>query len=119
MKVQIKNIPLSFVNCYAQDGALEIVNGAMAGMTVKSMSSYWANWAGQFGAKVVVIYPTPVFYLGGRSAELDKISRRTHLASFQFRITQRIRDTYQTPPTWTITLRENWSLQRVRSGKGS
>ena len=44
-------------------GNYEVINAAVAGMTVRSMIPYWEHWASQFHPHLVVIYPTPLFYL--------------------------------------------------------
>jgi lysophospholipase L1-like esterase len=42
---------------------LEVVNGAMAGITVKRMLPYWKKWLSRFHPHVVLIYPSPLLYL--------------------------------------------------------
>lgn len=42
---------------------IEVVNAAMAGLTVHSQLPYWERWAAQFRPQVVLLYPSPLFYL--------------------------------------------------------
>ncbi|MFO0865100.1 MAG: hypothetical protein U0744_10695 [Gemmataceae bacterium] len=42
---------------------VEVVNAAMAGMSLASMKSYWERWASRAEPNVVLIYPSPMFYL--------------------------------------------------------
>ena len=42
---------------------VEIVNAGMAGMALPTLLQYWRSWAGGFGAKLVLVYPSPHFYL--------------------------------------------------------
>jgi lysophospholipase L1-like esterase len=44
-------------------GTVEVVNVAMAGLSVRSMVPYWHKWLARLKADVVVIYPSPLFYL--------------------------------------------------------
>jgi|SRR6185503_10158577 len=42
----------------------EIINAALAGMTVRSMSGYWEYWVASFRPDIVIIYPSTHLYLG-------------------------------------------------------
>jgi lysophospholipase L1-like esterase len=44
-------------------GRVEVINAAMAGISVRSMLPYWHKWLLQFHPDVVLIYPSPLFYL--------------------------------------------------------
>jgi hypothetical protein len=44
-------------------GCYEVVNASLFGLTLPDITRLWENWAGKFGARTVVIYPTPAFYL--------------------------------------------------------
>lgn len=48
-------------------GCFEVVNTAMVGLTVRSMHGLWDRWLARFAPDIVVIYPTPAFYLAARS----------------------------------------------------
>lgn len=43
--------------------ASEVINAAMAGMTVHSQLPYWEQWACRFQPRIVLLYPSPLFYL--------------------------------------------------------
>jgi bacterioferritin len=45
------------------EGAFEVINAALPGMTVRSMKPYWDAWVARFAPHVVIIYPSPLFYL--------------------------------------------------------
>ena len=67
-------------------GCFEIVNAAMAGITLPTMKGYWNSWASRFGAQVVLIYPSPIFYLdekapGTHNSVRRRQSRSLHRAS--------------------------------------
>jgi hypothetical protein len=42
---------------------IEVVNAALPGITVGTLRQYWDNWVSQFGAKVVIIYPSTHLYV--------------------------------------------------------
>jgi lysophospholipase L1-like esterase len=44
-------------------GKVEVINGAMAGISVRSMVPYWRKWLARLRPDVVVIYPSPLFYV--------------------------------------------------------
>jgi lysophospholipase L1-like esterase len=44
-------------------GHIEIVNAAIAGMALPTMTQFWDAWASRFDPTIVVIYPSPQFYL--------------------------------------------------------
>jgi lysophospholipase L1-like esterase len=44
-------------------GCYEVVNASLFGLTLPDITRLWENWARRFGARTVVIYPTPAFYL--------------------------------------------------------
>ena len=46
-----------------QHGCYEVVNTAVAGLTVKGLIQLWKGWVSRFSPDIVVIYPTPGFYL--------------------------------------------------------
>jgi hypothetical protein len=47
----------------AKSGCFEVVNAAVVGMELASMRRYWEHWASNFHPNVVIIYPSPHFYL--------------------------------------------------------
>lgn len=54
-------------------GKYEVINAALTGLTLDSTLSYWEDWVSRFCPAVVVIYPSPLFYLSdlapGRRSE--------------------------------------------------
>lgn len=45
------------------DSCVEILNTAIAGMTLPSITDYWNRWLKRFKPDDVLIYPSPLFYL--------------------------------------------------------
>jgi lysophospholipase L1-like esterase len=58
-----KELSAQLAGLLGDKGHDEVVNAAIAGMTVRGMIPYWQKWAAQFRPDVVVIYPSPLFYL--------------------------------------------------------
>lgn len=47
----------------ANTGCFEVINAAVVGMELASMRRYWESWASRFRPEIVIIYPSPHFYL--------------------------------------------------------
>jgi hypothetical protein len=58
-----KEVPAKLASALNQGGCYEVVNAAMPGMTVKTMVHYWEAWCARFRPSIVVVYPSPLFYL--------------------------------------------------------
>ncbi|MCS7045231.1 MAG: hypothetical protein NZO58_02625 [Gemmataceae bacterium] len=94
----------------------EVVNAAMAGITVKSMAPYWDHWVSRFGAKRVVVYPSPLFYLDVEAPALPT-DPKVPPASFQLRLVERVKDVYRGLPSWMKAWREDWVIRRQLAGR--
>ena len=57
-------------------GCYEVVNAALPGLTVPAITALWNNWASHFGARIVLVYASPAFYLGDRPPQYPR-TRRT------------------------------------------
>jgi lysophospholipase L1-like esterase len=85
------------------EGKFEVINAALPGMTVRSMKPYWDAWVRRFAPHVVIIYPSPLFYLnmGGparaSSAKEPVQQARGADCSLQPRIMERIKDVFEYP----------------------
>ena len=58
-----KEYPAQLEATLDRHGCYEVLNAAVAGLTVRGLERLWTGWGSQFGARVVVVYPTPGFYL--------------------------------------------------------
>jgi hypothetical protein len=54
----------------ASRGCVEVVNAAVVGMGLGSMKPYWTHWVERLRPDVVLIYPSPEFYLGNAAAHV-------------------------------------------------
>lgn len=96
----------------------EVVNAALAGITLKSMIPYWDHWAGEFQAQTVIIYPSPLFYLDNEPPALPKNpTAKNGPAPWRPRVQERVRDVYRTLPQWVKKWREDWVLRGETEGR--
>jgi hypothetical protein len=49
-------------------GCVDVVNAAVVGISLRSMQTYWTYWVARLRPDVVLIYPTPLHYLGKTAA---------------------------------------------------
>lgn len=59
-----KEFPAQLRDSLKTLGCFEVVNAGIPGMTTKSIVRFWNLYANRFGAQIVMIYPSPAFYLG-------------------------------------------------------
>ena len=55
--------PAQLGRLLSKNGCFEVINAAIVGMELASMRRYWETWASRFRPDLVVIYPSPHFYL--------------------------------------------------------
>lgn len=53
-------------------GCFEVLNGAVPGMTLRTLITYWKNWGSRFSPAIVAIYPTPAFYLANNPPDYPR-----------------------------------------------
>lgn len=58
--------PAQLQRLLAKDGCYEVVNAAIVGFSVPALTQLWNSWVSRFRPDVVVVYPSPVFYLADR-----------------------------------------------------
>lgn len=58
-----KEFPAQLAHLLDRLGSYEVVNAAVPGLTLRTMTPYWERWAAQFRPDIVVVYPSPLFYL--------------------------------------------------------
>jgi hypothetical protein len=59
-----KEYPAQLADSLSRRGCYEVINAAIAGMSVPAQIQLWDKWVAQFQPSIVVIYVPPVFYLG-------------------------------------------------------
>ena len=55
-------------------GCFEVVNAAMVGFTEAAQTQLWNNWDVRFRPAVVMIYPSPAFYLADRPPDYPNVA---------------------------------------------
>jgi hypothetical protein len=79
----------------ARHGCFEVQNAAVSGLDLCRMTTLWTNWAAKWSAQVVVVYPTPYFYVSPDAPEYP---------------TEPLRPAGK-PPWWTPRLAQRWHDQ--------
>lgn len=98
---------------------VEVVNAAVAGMTLPTLTDYWTHWVKRFGPDVVLIYPSPQFYLDNEppKAVTPKPESETRRAApFHSRLYERFRDTAK-QSDMIKSLRVHYLLAKETAGK--
>ena len=97
---------------------VEVLNAAMAGMSLASMKPYWEQWASKAEPQYVLIYPSPMLYLSDKApkaptsdapASPDPISMMDRI-----RVAPRIRDVLR-QAEWLKPLRRSYVRWKTRS----
>lgn len=61
----------------AARGCIEVVNTAVIGMMLAGMRPYWSHWVARLHPDVVIIYPSPLFYLASSEAPAPATGTKT------------------------------------------
>jgi len=64
-----REFPAQLQDSLAGRGCYEVVNAALAGLGIRGITALWNAWASRFRPGVVLIYPTPMFYLSDREPQ--------------------------------------------------
>lgn len=117
-----KEYPAQLAALVQGDG-IEVVNAALAGISLPTMTRYWDAWASRFRPAVVLIYPSPMLYLddlppgqsSGPGPEEEKsLPERVRDAS---RLLTRLQDLARTAPRWLRKWREDHVIARRMEGR--
>ena len=113
--------PMQLQQILERSGRYEVINGGTAGMSLKTMLDYWENWASRFQPHVVLIYPTPIFYLRDEppspppaTASPDDAERQP---GFHFRIADRAAGAYRALPISVRNIRRQRIIERELAGR--
>jgi hypothetical protein len=95
-----KEYPAQLADSLRRIGCYEVINAAVAGMSIPAQIQLWNRWVAQFHPKIVVIYMPPVFYLSEEPPDFpaptlggeNPVSTR-----FAPRILDRLRDRIEYP----------------------
>ncbi|HXI20921.1 MAG TPA: hypothetical protein VNH46_07550, partial [Gemmatimonadales bacterium] len=80
---------------------VEVVNAAVAGLSLPGVQELWENWASRFRPAVVVVYPSPAFYLSNRGPSAPAPVRSSSVIQdrrpWRPRLWQRAKDAFEFP----------------------
>ncbi|HEV7596300.1 MAG TPA: hypothetical protein VGO33_14985 [Gemmatimonadaceae bacterium] len=95
-----KEFPAQLADSLGKHGCYEVINAALAGMSVPAQIQLWENWLSRFRPSVVVIYVPPAFYLGDDPPDFAPPTAggpSTIQTRFASRLLDRLRDRIEYP----------------------
>lgn len=95
---------------------IEVINAAVAGMALPTLTQYYEKWASQFHPDIVVIYPSPQFYLDNEVPIPAKPPTTPPADIVRSRFLERLKDTAKQSDLIKAA-RVWWILNRERSLK--
>ena len=81
-------------------GCFEVLNAAVAGMGLEGIIRYWENYGAAFAPDIVVVYPSPTFYLSNNDPTWPQILTKAQPAPdlpFRPRILESMHNVWGTP----------------------
>lgn len=96
-----KEYPAQLSAALEPAGCYEVVNAAVAGLSLRALTQMWNLWAARFLPDIVVLYPTPAFYLAENAPRDPGPPSRTQMRSEPWwtpRIVGRAEDVIEYPP---------------------
>ena len=121
LESQGKEYPAQLRVLLAQHGPYEVINGGVTSLTASAMTPYWQNWAQNFRPQIVLIYPSPIFYLRddapGPLSPPTATEANGPYGRFQFRLFDRALSLYRSLPLSIRTLRRQWQLRQHVAGR--
>lgn len=100
-------------------GCYEVLNAAVAGMGLQAIIRYWENYGAGFKPDIVIVYPSPVFYLSTNQPVwpplLDKAEPSSELP-LRPRLLESMHNAWATPDFIQSRRVRRW-LARDRAGK--
>jgi hypothetical protein len=97
-------------------GCFDVVNAAQAGMGLRSTIHFWNSYANRFGARVVVSYTSPTFYLGNEAPAWPRPSRivQSARAPMRPRLSDRLHNVISTPDFIQRRRLQRWIAEETR-----
>jgi hypothetical protein len=96
-----KEYPAQLRDSLGSKGCFEVINAGLAGMSLRSMVSLWQNYAADFRPHVVLVYSSPVFYLGNVREEWPQTTATEPLPTVEMpirpRLIEQLKNAWSTP----------------------
>ncbi len=72
-----KEYPAQLQDMLSRYGCFEVINAAIPGSTLPAITQFWNGWGVRFRPQIVVVYPTPAFYLEDQPPRYRKLPDTT------------------------------------------
>jgi hypothetical protein len=94
----------------------DVVNAGLAGMGLRSIIHFWNTYADRFGARIVVVYAGPTFYLGNELPRWPVAPRGTSSAHAPWRprLSDRLHNVVSTPDFIQQRRLQRWIADATR-----
>lgn len=93
-----KEYPAQLSSLLNSGGCYEVVNAAVVGLTVRGIITLWQNWVARFSPAIVVVYPTPAFYLANSAPGYPgPAAQSTDAPWWTLRLLERAKDVFDFP----------------------
>lgn len=116
-----REYPAQLARLLQQKQPCRVLNASVAGISLNSLIAYWDNWAGNFNADRVLIYPPSHFYLDAEPPHppenLPTTDAEWRRKLPQPRLLERVKELYHRLPAWMKKYREEWTIQRETAGR--
>lgn len=118
-----KEYPAQLARLLQEKQPCRVLNASLAGISLHSLVVYWDNWAGNFNADYVLLYPSPHFYLDTDPPHplenLPASDEAWRGKMPQPRLLERVKEQYHALPAWLKKYREEWTIRRETAGKAA
>jgi hypothetical protein len=114
-----KEFPAQLADSLRRNGCYEVINAAVAGMSVPAQIRLWDNWVSRFNPGIVVLYMPTAFYLSDDPPDFappTKGGPSTVSTRFRPRLLDRLRDRIEYP-AFIQRRRVAKSIERSVAGK--
>jgi hypothetical protein len=117
-----KEYPAQLRDSLRSYGCYEVVNAGIPGMSLKSIITFWNAYANRFGAAMVLVYASPVFYLsndvpGWPHVPVPPPAQAS--APFRPRLIERAQNVIETPDFLQRRRVERWIARDTRDKPAS
>ena len=113
--------PSQLQRVLAPRGSFEVINATLPGMSLASVIQFWSKWASQFRPHIVVVYVSPLFYLGDSPPSFGKPPQRGFSVGEsknrvpQSRLWEHLKDRFEMPE-FIQDWRDKWKIEQRVSG---
>lgn len=106
-----REYPAQLRDSLAGHGCYEVVNSAIVGVGIRGIIRLWENYSARFRPDVVLLYPSPSFYLAGAQtkwAPMPGKPEAEHELSPRPRLLEQLHNVWETPAFMQKRRLERW-----------